>query len=110
MASETGSAQTTGPQWAAALMDRWGCAAPVDGPRDRPRRGRLTGRTWNGPPERVKGPYGKAAAGGPGCASTTGHEEPCGKRGRPRSKANYPWRPIADQYREGTVKRTPEGE
>jgi hypothetical protein len=40
--------------------------------------------------------------------STTGHEDPCGKRGRPRSKATYPLRrPIVDQYREGPVKSTP---
>ena len=42
--------------------------------------------------------------------STTGHEEPCGKLGGPPSKANYSERPIVDQYREGKVKSTPEGE
>ena len=42
--------------------------------------------------------------------STTGHEEPRGKLGRPLSKAKYPWRPIVDEYREGKVKRTPGGE
>ncbi len=39
--------------------------------------------------------------------STAGHGEARGKQGRPRSKAKYSWRPIADQYREGKVKSTP---
>ena len=38
--------------------------------------------------------------------STTGHEESCGKQGRPLSKAKDLWRPIANKYREGKVKRT----
>ena len=42
--------------------------------------------------------------------STTGHGKSRGKQGGPPSKAKYPWRPIAYQYREGKVKRTPEGE
>jgi hypothetical protein len=42
--------------------------------------------------------------------STTGHEEPRGKPGGPPPKAKYPQRPIANEYREGKVKRTPEGE
>ena len=42
--------------------------------------------------------------------STTGHGKPCGKLGGPPSKAKYPWSPIAHQYREGKVKRTPGGE
>ena len=42
--------------------------------------------------------------------STTGHEESCGKLGGPPSKAKYLWPPIANQYREGKVKRTPGGE
>ena len=42
--------------------------------------------------------------------STTGHGKPCGKLGGPPSKAKYPWSPIAYQYREGKVKRTPSGE
>ena len=42
-----------------------------------------------------------------GTVSTTGHEEPRGKLGRPRSKAQYALRPIAHEYREGTVKSTP---
>ena len=42
--------------------------------------------------------------------STAGHEESCRKLGGPPSKAKYPWPPIVNQYREGKVKRTPEGE
>ena len=42
--------------------------------------------------------------------STTGHEKSRGKLGGPPSKAKYPWRPIVNQYREGKVKSTPEGE
>ena len=42
-----------------------------------------------------------------GGVSTAGHEKPRGKLGRPRSKAQYRTRPIADKYREGTVKRPP---
>ena len=39
--------------------------------------------------------------------STAGHEDPRGKPGRPRSKAQYTERPIANEYREGKVKSTP---
>ncbi len=39
--------------------------------------------------------------------STAGHAKSGGKQGRPRSKAKYLWRPIANQYREGKVKSTP---
>ena len=42
--------------------------------------------------------------------STTGHVKSCGKLGGPPSKAKYPWPPIVNQYREGKVKSTPEGE
>jgi hypothetical protein len=42
--------------------------------------------------------------------STAGHEKSRGKLGGPPSKAKYHWRPIVYQYREGKVKRTPEGE
>ena len=42
--------------------------------------------------------------------STAGHEKSRGNLGGPPSKAKYPWRPIAYQYREGKVKRTPGGE
>jgi hypothetical protein len=42
--------------------------------------------------------------------STAGPVESRGKRGGPPSKAKYSWRPIVDQYREGTVKSPPGGE
>ena len=42
--------------------------------------------------------------------STTGHVKSCGNLGGPPSKAKYSWPPIVNQYREGKVKRTPEGE
>ena len=42
--------------------------------------------------------------------STTGHVKSCGKLGRPLSKAKYSWLPIVNQYREGKVKSTPDGE
>jgi hypothetical protein len=42
--------------------------------------------------------------------STTGHAKSCGKLGGPPSKANYLWPPIANEYREGKVKSTPQGE
>ena len=42
-----------------------------------------------------------------GVVSTAGHEKPCGKLGRPRSKAKYSTRPIVDKYREGKVKSPP---
>ena len=42
--------------------------------------------------------------------STTRHEEPCGKQGGPPSKAKYSLATDRAKYREGKVKRTPEGE
>ena len=42
--------------------------------------------------------------------STTGHEKSCGNLGGPPSKAKYSWPPIVNQYREGKVKSTPDGE
>jgi hypothetical protein len=42
--------------------------------------------------------------------STTGHEEPCGKPGGPSPKTKYYLVTDREQYREGKVKRTPEGE
>ena len=39
--------------------------------------------------------------------STAGHVESRGKLGGPPSKAKYLRRPIANEYREGPVKRTP---
>ena len=41
--------------------------------------------------------------------STTRHVQSCGKQGGPPSKATYLKRPIAQQYREGKVKSTPQG-
>jgi hypothetical protein len=42
-----------------------------------------------------------------GIASTAAPVEGRRKLGRPLSKAKYLQRPIADEYREGTVKSTP---
>ena len=42
--------------------------------------------------------------------STNGHVKSAGNLGGPPSKAKYSWRPIANKYREGKVKSTPEGE
>ena len=56
---------------------------------------------------------GESPVGDRGCCavsqivSTAGHEKSGGKQGRPRPKAKYRQRPIAHQYREGTVKSTP---
>ena len=42
--------------------------------------------------------------------STAGPVESRGKLGGPPSKAKYSWRPIVNEYREGKVKSTPDGE
>ncbi len=56
-------------------------------------------------------PVGKSARTSPMVfLSTTGHVESRGNLGGPPSKAKHPWRPIVHEYREGKVKRTPEGE
>ena len=44
---------------------------------------------WKGPPETVKARYAKGAALPAKILSTTGHEEPCGKQGRPLPKAKH---------------------
>ena len=44
-----------------------------------------------------------------GILSTTRHVKPCGKLGGPPSKAKDLQRPIANKYREGKVKSTPQG-
>jgi hypothetical protein len=62
---------------------------------------------WKAAPQRVRGPYPKALAGMAWHASTAAPVEGRRKRGRPLSKAKYLQRPIADEYREGTVKSTP---
>ena len=41
------------------------------------------------------------------CLSRAGHEEPCPNSRGPSRKAEYCGRPIANQYREGKVGRTP---
>ena len=43
-------------------------------------------------------------------SSRTGHEQSCLKLGGPPSKAKYILRSIENKYREGKVKRTPQGE
>jgi len=43
-------------------------------------------------------------------SSRTGHVKPCLNLGGPPSKANYTVRSIVNKYREGKVKRTPQGE
>jgi len=45
-----------------------------------------------------------------GHPSIAGHEKPCENPGGPPPKANYADSPIVHEYREGTVKSTPEGE
>ena len=65
---------------------------------------------WESPPKRVKAPYAKRRRQSSGILSTAGHEKPRRKPGRPRSKAKHEIRPIAQKYREGKAKRTPEGE
>ena len=42
--------------------------------------------------------------------STTGHEKSCGNSGGPPPKAKYYLATDSDEYREGKVKSTPEGE
>ncbi len=49
---------------------------------------------WNGGPERVRAPSAKPCRLGLPSASTTGHEQAGGKRGRPRPKAKYLAGPI----------------
>jgi hypothetical protein len=62
---------------------------------------------WKAVPEGVRGPYPKTLAGMAWHASTAAPVEGRRKLGRPLSKAKYLQRPIADEYREGTVKSTP---
>ena len=64
-------------------------------------------RFWESLPERVKAPYSKLCMSGSGILSTAGHGKPRRNPGRPRSKAKYGIRPIAQKYREGKAKRTP---
>jgi hypothetical protein len=62
---------------------------------------------WKAAPQRVRGPYPKTPAGVAWPASTAAPVEGRRKLGRPLSKAKYLQRPIAEEYREGTVKSTP---
>jgi hypothetical protein len=81
-----------------------GTAAAVPGSeqgRGKPKRLERRARGGESPVGGLHGPPWR------GDVSTAGHEEPRGKRGRPRSKAQYPLRPIAHEYREGRVKSTP---
>ena len=71
------------------------------------RLGAIGERFWESRPEGVKAPYPKWRGAGSGILSTAGHGKPRRKPGRPRSKAKYWIRPIAQEYREGKAKRTP---
>ena len=95
----TAPAQTGGSVTACAR-----CAAGVEGARSRGRtpRGGVTkrqasGRTWEGPPQRVRAPYAEPAASPRAAPSTAGHEEPGGKQGGPPSKAKHV--PVTDSGR-----------
>ena len=95
----TAPAQTGGRVTACAR-----CAAGVEGARSRGRtpRGGVTkrqasGRTWEGPPQRVRAPYAEPAASPRAAPSTAGHEEPGGKQGGPPSKAKHV--PVTDSGR-----------
>ena len=79
------------------------------GPRE-VKKQKFSGRVWKGPPERVKAPSVKSFCLQAKFPSTAGHEKSVGNSGRPLSKAKYFQRPIANEYREGKVKRTPGGE
>ena len=65
-----------------------------------------SGTVWEGRRHRVTVPYRPRRA-RVRYLSTAGHVESGGKQGRPRPKAKYSQRAIGQQYREGTVKRTP---
>ena len=115
MASEPGRAQTL---WLARLppLATAGCARWWGTTAGDPQR-----QAREGAQQDAKGPDSPTAEGespvaelaGALCtndASTAGHEGARGKPGSPLPKAKYLVRPIADEYREGTVKSTPGGE
>jgi hypothetical protein len=54
--------------------------------------------------------YGETSVSKVWLSSRTGHEKPCLNLGGPPPKAKYILRSIVNKYREGKVKRTPEGE
>ena len=96
-ASETRAAQTAPAEWSVDLCGR-GVVRPVWGPDGSPRR--VTNpRPSRAPLERAAGagdsPVGERLGARDWCVSTAGHVQSGGKRGRPRSKAKYPHRPIA---------------
>ena len=67
--------------------------------------------TWEGGPKRVKVPYLKYMyASFIMLLSSIGHVKSGVNLGRPLSKAKQCMRSIVNKYREGKVKRTPEGE
>ena len=66
---------------------------------------------WEGQPKRVIAPYLKSLSSGYNVLiSRIGHVKSGLNPGRPRSKAKQYMRSIVNKYREGKVKRTPEGE
>jgi hypothetical protein len=96
-ASETRAAQTAPAEWSVDLCGR-GVVRPIWGPDGSPRR--VTNSTASRAPlERAAGagdsPVGERCGARDWCVSTAGHVQSGGKRGRPRSKAKYPHRPIA---------------
>jgi len=73
-------------------------------------RSRLAEAAWNGPPEWVTAPYAKGVI-LPVCTRVPPHTwNVVGNRRDHPARLNTHWRPIANKYREGTVKRTPGGE
>ena len=65
---------------------------------------------WNSRPQDVKVAYAKLTSTSSLYLSTMGYAKARGNLGRPRSKAKYKTKPIVNEYREGKVKSTPEGE
>ncbi len=66
---------------------------------------------WKGRPKRVIAPYLKYFLPGYNMlVSSIGHVKAGVNSGRPRSKAKQYMRSIVHKYREGKVKRTPQGE
>ena len=72
---------------------------------------RIVERAWNGGPEGVRVPYAKSEyiklVRYP---SRPGHEKSRLNLGGPSSKAKYELVTDSEEYREGKVKRTPDGE
>ena len=107
VASERGRAQTGA--WGGGK--RKGLPAPsVPGLRTGMNEARLSGSGWNAAPKGVKAPYAKGRTEGPVSRVPRGTWNPVGSREDHLPRLNTSWRPIAEQYREGKVKRTPGGE